>query len=405
MKDAVVKTYGKKGEKVINQNFAAIDKGIENVKEVIVPASWANVEVTSVKELVECDNEFLKEYVEDVLIPSNKQKGDDIPVSTFAKFVDGTLPQGTAAFEKRGTAVDVPEWIPENCIQCTQCSYVCPHAVIRPFALNDAELAAAPAGFKSKKMAGKGTEGLSYSIDVSVLDCTGCGSCVNVCPAKNKALVMKPLESQIEQAKSYDYAFKNVSEKELPFAINSIKGSQFKQPLLEFSGACGGCGETPYAKLVTQLFGDRMYIANAKGCSSIWGGSAPSTPYTVNKQGKGPAWANSLFEDNAEYGYGMFLAVAQRREKLSDVVSKLAAMEMPAEWGLKEACEEWLAGKMDAAASKAASEKLLKALDIAIKECGSCGCEADELYKYVKDNADMLIKKSMWIFGGDGQML
>ena len=402
MKEAVVRSYGKKGETVVNQNYQAIDKGIENVKEIPVPAEWANVTVDVKKPEVECKDPFLKEYVEEVLIPSNAQKGDDIPVSTFAKNPDGTLPQGTAFFEKRGIAVDVPCWVPENCIQCNQCAYVCPHAVIRPFALTEDELKNAPEGYKSKKMTGKGAEDLAFSLNVSVLDCTGCGSCANVCPAKNKALVMKPLDEQRDEQDKYLYAFEKVTDKKLPFVETSVKGSQFKQPLLEFNGACPGCGETPYAKLITQLFGDRMYIANATGCSSIWGGSAPSTPYTVNKEGKGPAWANSLFEDNAEYGYGMFLAVKQRRDKLADVVKELSQKNLPAEWALKEACEEWLADKEDGEASKEASAKLLAAIEKAIAECGDCGCDCDDLYKYIKDNEDMLIKKSMWIFGGDG---
>lgn len=402
MKEAVVRSYGKKGEQVVNQNYAAIDQGIANVKKVDYPASWAEAEDIPVVHDVDAACPNLKSYVEEVLIPANAQKGDDITVSTLAKWVDGALPQGTAAFEKRGAAVDVPEWDLTKCIQCGQCSYVCPHAVIRPFALNDEELKNAPEGFKSKPMIGKGTEGLHFAISVSVLDCTGCGSCVNVCPAKEKAITMKSLDSQRQEQANFDYAFKHVAEKELPFNKNSVKGSQFKQPLLEFSGACGGCGETPYAKLVTQLFGDRMMISNATGCSSIWGGSAPSTPYTVNKQGHGPAWANSLFEDNAEHGYGMFLATKQRQDKMADVVSELAAKDTPAEFGIKEACEAWLAGREDADASKAAAEKLLAAVDKALTGCKADGCECAELCKYIKENSDMLVKKSLWIFGGDG---
>ncbi len=394
MKEAVVKSYGKKGQAVVDQNYAAIEKGIENVKEIAYPASWATAEDVKVESSIADAEGFLKEYVEEVLVPSNAQKGDEIPVSVFAKHPDGTLPQGTAAFEKRGIAVDVPVWVTENCIQCNQCSLVCPHAVIRPFVLNEEELAAAPEGFSAKKMIGKGTEGLSFAIKVSVLDCTGCGLCANVCPSKNKALVMKPLDTQIEEQTNFNYAHKKVSDKELPFNEVSVKGSQFKQPLLEFNGACPGCGETPYAKLITQLFGDRMYIANATGCSSIWGGSAPSTPYTVNKKGHGPAWANSLFEDNAEYGYGMFLAVKQRRDKLADVVRTLIADERASE-ELKAAGNEWLENIEDAAGSKAAGEKLLALC----KDIAAQGCP---LAKEVVDSADMLTKKSMWIFGGDG---
>ncbi|PWM46368.1 MAG: pyruvate:ferredoxin (flavodoxin) oxidoreductase [Clostridiales bacterium] len=388
MKDAVVKSYGRKGEQVVNQNFAAIDKGIENVKKVDYPASWADSSDVKAKVVVDAKDASLKEFVEDILIPANNMAGDDIPVSTFTKWVDGTLPQGTAAYEKRGAAVDVPSWIPENCIQCNQCSYVCPHAVLRPFILDENELKAAPSQIKTKKTVGKGLDNTVFTMAASILDCTGCGSCVNVCPAKEKALVMQPIDTQRDQQPVFDYAFENVSVKETPFAATTVKGSQFKQPLLEFSGACGGCGETPYAKLITQLFGDRMYIANATGCSSIWGGSAPSTPYTVNKAGHGPAWANSLFEENAEYGYGMFLAVKQRRDKLADVIKSLGEKNAD----LKAVCDEWIENRECAEGSKAAAEKLLAAI-------GDCDCCEG---KYIRENKDMLVKKSMWIFGGDG---
>ncbi|MDR3643905.1 MAG: pyruvate:ferredoxin (flavodoxin) oxidoreductase, partial [Clostridia bacterium] len=404
MKDAATASYGKKGEKIVAMNHAAIDEGLKGAKKVEVPKEWADAKEDSVPVNVEGDRKDLTDFVKNILIPVNGQQGDKLPVSTFKDMADGTFPQGSAAYEKRGIAVDVPEWHPENCIQCTFCSYVCPHAVIRPVALTADEAAKAPAGMPVKDM--NGMPGIKYAITVSVLDCTGCGSCAAVCPGLkgNKALVMKPLESQEEKQAQFDYAQKLPEKAEVlaKFKAESVKGSQFRKPLLEYSGACAGCGETPYAKLATQLFGESMYIANATGCSSIWGGSAPTTPYTVSRQGKGPAWANSLFEDNAEYGFGMLLAVNQRRARLADNIEKLSKCDLPAEWGLKEACVEWLAGRENLAASKAASAKLRTALQIAVKECGSCGCDCDALYKEIIAADDMLEKKSVWVFGGDG---
>ncbi len=421
MKDAVVSTYGKKGEKVVAMNHAAIDAGVQNLKKVEVPASWKNASGTTSKKTVECARPELKKFVEEILIPVNAQQGDILPVSAFSGAEDGTFPQGSAAFEKRGIAVDVPEWIPENCIQCNQCSYVCPHAVIRPFVLDEAEAAAAPASLKTMKMTGKGCESYKFTMTPTVLDCTGCGSCANICPAKEKALVMKPLESQLAVQAEYDYCFDKVSEKEISaFAVSTVKGSQFKQPLMEFSGACAGCGETPYARLITQLYGDRMYIANATGCSSIWGGSAPATPYTVNKAGKGPAWANSLFEDNAEYGMGMALGVSQRRARLADKVQALAAHD----WTnphLKAAAQKWLEVKDDGEASKTAAAEFVTALKDGTAftaadgahftgeyakywdaENTRCLCDACTLAREILSMSDLLIKKSIWIFGGDG---
>ncbi len=381
MRDAVVKSFGSKGEKIVNMNHAAIVEGEKNIKEIAVPADWKNAVDAEVKE--ETD---LPAYVKDILIPCNAQQGDSLPVSTFKGREDGTLEQGSSKYEKRGTAVDVPEWIPENCIQCNQCSYVCPHAAIRPVVLTEEEVNNAPAAMKLKQMTGKGCEGYKFGIAVTVLDCTGCGNCANVCPAKNKALVMKPIDTQRDQQECFDYGI-NVSVKEdLPFAPTTVKGSQFKQPLLEFSGACAGCGETPYAKLITQLFGDRMYVANATGCSSIWGGSAPSTPYTTNHKGHGPAWANSLFEDNAEFGLGIATGSNQIRERLAN---KVKAIECD---GVKAAAEEWLATYNDGDANASATEKLVAALEA----CGSDAC------KEVLDFKEYLSKKSVWIFGGDG---
>ncbi|MBC8536521.1 pyruvate:ferredoxin (flavodoxin) oxidoreductase [Feifania hominis] len=391
MKKAAYKSYGRKGEKIVNMNYAAIDRGATGFKEVKVPAEWANAKDETVETVVTGDRPELVKFVKEKLIPMNAQQGDKLPVSAFKGAEDGTFPQGSAAYEKRGIAVDVPEWIPANCIQCNQCSLVCPHAAIRPVVMNAAEVKNAPESMLSKQMIGKGCEDYQFGIVVSTLDCTGCGNCANICPAKEKALVMKPMEPQLPKQAAFDYAVKDVSVKELPFAVNTVKGSQFKQPLLEFSGACAGCGETPYAKLITQLFGDRMYIANATGCSSIWGGSAPSTPYTVNKKGHGPAWANSLFEDNAEFGLGMYLAVTQRREKLADCAKVLA------DAGVKEAAD-WVENMYCPDGSRKAGDALVAAL----KGYSSPDAKAAEAAKFVLENTDMLVKKSNWIFGGDG---
>ncbi len=401
MKDAVVATYGRKGEKVVAMNHAAIDAGINAVNKITIPDSWKTASGDKAPAVNQHRPEMVS-YVENILNPVNAQRGDSLPVSTFVGAEDGTFPQGAAAYEKRGIAVDVPEWIPENCIQCNQCAYVCPHAVIRPFVFDEKEAAAAPAGTKLTKMTGKGLEGYQFSITPSVLDCTGCGSCANVCPAKTKALVMKPLESQTQVQAQYDYAFEKLTDKDdvlTVFKPDSVKGSQFKQPLMEFSGACAGCGETPYARLITQLFGDRMYLANATGCSSIWGGSAPSTPYTVNKKGKGPAWANSLFEDNAEYGYGMYLGMMQLREKLAQTVDKLIAIDYATK-ELKDAGKAWLDSINNGEASKQTAPALVEALKGAIEK--DCDCEACALASQALESADLLVKKSMWIFGGDG---
>ncbi|MFI3226194.1 MAG: pyruvate:ferredoxin (flavodoxin) oxidoreductase [Clostridia bacterium] len=388
MKKAVVDSYGKKGPEIVEMNHKAIDAGIDAVIKVEVPADWATCEDGAAPALVTGDRKDLVDFVNNIMTPVNAQLGDTLPVSTFMTMADGTFPQGSAAFEKRGVAVDVPEWIPENCIQCNQCSIVCPHACIRPFAVSADELAAAPEGFKSKPMMGKGNEGNVFTMSVSVLDCMGCGVCVKTCPSKNKALVMKDLDSQRAQQASFDFTFNEVAVKETGFAQDTVKGSQFNQPLLEYSGACAGCGETPYAKLITQLFGDRMYIANATGCSSIWGGSAPATPYTVNKEGKGPAWQNSLFEDNAEFGFGMHVAVDNMRKSLKRHAEQLAA----ADASVADACTAWIDSMYDADASKVASKALVAALE------GNDNVDA----KHIVTNADFLVKKSIWIFGGDG---
>lgn len=390
LKDSIVKTYGKKGQEVVDMNFKAVDRGIESLVKVEVPASWKDAE----DEEAACDKE-VPDFIKNVLIPMNRQEGDKLPVSTFVGREDGSFPHGTAAYEKRGIAVNIPEWQIDNCIQCNQCSFVCPHAAIRPILVNAEEAKNKPESFETKKAMGKGLEGLEYRIQVSPLDCTGCGNCANICPAKEKALVMKPLENLVEvQSKNWDFAM-TVEPKEELMARNNIKGSQFAQPLLEFSGACAGCGETPYAKLVTQLFGDRMVIANATGCSSIWGASAPATPYCTNKEGKGPAWANSLFEDNAEYGYGMSVAIKQLRNKLEGLMKEFIELDVDSE--LNAAFSEWVEGKDEAKASKAATLKILPLLkkDITNERGKEVLSQIDELRDY-------LIKKSLWIFGGDG---
>ncbi|MBC5786452.1 MULTISPECIES: pyruvate:ferredoxin (flavodoxin) oxidoreductase [Clostridiaceae] len=389
MKDAATASYGKKGEKIVKMNHDAIDKGATAVKEVKVPAEWANAESEVLTHTVEGENKNLVDFVNNILEPVNGQIGDKLPVSAFKGREDGTVPQGSAAYEKRGVAVDVPVWNPDNCIQCNFCSYVCPHAVIRPVAMTEEEAANAPEGTKVVDM--KGMPGYKFAMTVSVLDCTGCGSCANVCPGfkGEKALTMSGLESQLAQQNTFAYGQELPAKQEVvdKFKETTVKGSQFKQPLLEFSGACAGCGETPYAKAVTQLFGDRMYIANATGCSSIWGGSYPATPYTTNKEGKGPAWANSLFEDNAEFGFGMHLAQKALRNRL---IEKVEALAETADGDVKAACEAYLATKNNSKDNAAATDALVAALE-----------KANVGEDILKDK-DYLGKKSMWIFGGDG---
>ena len=387
MKEAIKKTYGKKGDAIVNMNYAAVDAGVDGAVAVEVPASWANAQ-----DVADTNVKDVPEFVKEVVQPVNAQKGDDLPVSTFARKdrVDGTFPLGTSAYEKRGVAAMVPQWDASKCIQCNQCSYVCPHATIRPFLLTEEENANAPENYGAVKGKGKGVDQYYFKMQVSVLDCLGCGSCANVCPAKEKALTMVPL-----QAANWEYSM-TLSKKENPMKIDTVKGSQFEQPLLEFSGACAGCGETPYAKLITQLFGDRMYISNATGCSSIWGGSAPSMPYTTNEKGQGPAWANSLFEDNAEYGYGMYLGVKAQRERIA--AEAKAAIEAGAEGAEKDALQSWIDTMNDGDASKAASANLL---DVA-KAYNGTNAEVKKVFDYIVANSDQLVKKSQWIFGGDG---
>ncbi len=407
MKEYAKKSYGKKGEEIVKKNWDAIDAGMNAIEEINYPASWATTTVGAEPVKVTNDPYFL-EFIHPVL----SQEGDKLPVSKLS--ADGTVPTGTTKYEKRGIAVDVPEWIPANCIGCNQCSLVCPHASIRPFLVDAEQKKTLPDTFITKKAVGKEFEGLEYRVQVSPLDCTGCGNCVDVCPAKEKALKMVPLVSAAEEEQNWEIAVR-LPKKDVALNTKTVKGSQYLQPLFEFSGACAGCGETPYVKLVTQLYGDRMIVANATGCSSIYGGSAPTCPYTTNEKGHGPAWANSLFEDNAEFGYGIHLATVQRRQKLAETVKKLIEVEY-AEEAVKTAGAEWLEKMDDPDGSRAAGEKLLAAcadgvdVDLTgtqweaewIQNGKVCVCDACALAREVIDNKDLLTKKSIWIFGGDG---
>jgi pyruvate-ferredoxin/flavodoxin oxidoreductase len=389
MKDAIAKTYGKKGEKVVQMNIDAVDKALGSLKKVAVPKSWA----TAGQEAYGKEDE--PEFVQNVMRPMLAQRGDTLPVSAMPP--DGIFPTATTQYEKRGIAIHVPEWQPEQCIQCNQCSFVCPHAVIRPVLAHPEDLKKAPETFETVEAKGKELKGLRYRIQISPLDCTGCGNCAQVCPAKKKALIMKPLSSQRE-AQIQNHLFSN----ELPVLTDlmpatSVKGSQFRQPLFEFSGACAGCGETPYVKLVTQLFGDRMLIANATGCSSIYGGSAPSCPYTLNEEGHGPAWANSLFEDNAEYGFGMELAVTQRRDKLADIIR--GVLDGGVSKDLQEALQGWLDHMHEGEKSKEAGRRVLEGIEL---ELSNQDVAFNPGLTEILERSDYLTKKSIWVFGGDG---
>ena len=385
MKAAAKKSYAKKGEDVVQKNYAAIDIGVTGITEINYPEAWATA-TSGATAMHVSDDPYFVDFIKPILA----QQGDKLPVSKLA--ADGYVPTGTTKYEKRGIAVEVPMWIPENCIQCNQCALVCPHASIRPFVMT--EETEAPETFVAKKANGVG-DGKLFRIQVSPYDCTGCGSCVNVCPAKTKALKMAPL-AEVEKVENDNWNFAmDLPTLDLPVNKATVKGSQFLQPMFEFSGACAGCGETPYVKLVTQLFGDRMIVANATGCSSIYGGSAPTCPYTVNKQGHGPAWANSLFEDNAEFGFGMNLATTHRRERLADLIRQLAE---GCGDEVKAICNAWLENRDDAEGSRKAAPAVVKMAE----ECMNCGCECDEICKEIYDLRDLLVKKSQWIFGGDG---
>ncbi|OCB01233.1 pyruvate:ferredoxin (flavodoxin) oxidoreductase [Clostridium beijerinckii] len=385
LKDSISHLYGKKGDKIVKMNHDAVDRGIDSLNEISIPESWANAEDSDKPVKDEPD------FVKNIQRPMARLEGDELPTSTFKGMEDGTFPLGTTAYEKRGIAVNVPEWQTDKCIQCGQCAFICPHATVRQFLVDENEMKNAPEDFITKKAAGKGLENYGYRIQIAPLDCTGCGNCADVCPAPGKALIMKPAEEQIlEQAENWEYAMKLTPKEDL-IDRNTLKGSQLVRPLLEFNGACPGCGETPYIRLLTQLFGERMIIANATGCSSIWGASAPSIAYTTNAEGKGPAWANSLFEDNAEFGYGIFLGVKQIREKLADLMNE--GLESPDfSDDIKSAFREWLDNFNDGNESKIASAKVLEVLKNS----------NNEIAKEILERKDYLVKKSHWILGGDG---
>lgn len=391
LKEAASKSYSNKGDKVVLMNHQAIDEGVKGITKVNIPKTW--IDAVAEKESTVSEPDF----VQNIMRPMQAQKGNELPVSAFKGREDGTFPSGSTSYEKRGIAINVPEWVEERCIQCNQCSLVCPHAVIRPFLLDEEERKRAPHTFVTKPATGKALEGYHYKIQISPMDCTGCGNCADICPAKGKALIMKPLESQLPtQMENWKFAWKEVKVKDnLPLG-NSFKDSQFKQPLVEFSGACGGCGETPYIKLVTQLFGDRMMLANATGCSSIWGASAPSTAYTTNEKGEGPAWANSLFEDNAEFGYGMHLGVNQIRDKIKSNLEELTKQKIDDKY--KEIFMDWIHYKDDGKDTKERSKAVLEALE----NINSSDNTIAKLVEEIKARKDYLAKRSQWIVGGDG---
>jgi len=389
LKEGIEKTYKKKGQQIIEMNWKAVDEGINAIQKVEIPESWKDAEDEKGKVI------DLPVFIEEVLIPMNSQEGDDLPVSTFINHPDGSFPLGTSRYEKRGVAVHLPKWDPAKCIQCNQCSFVCPHSAIRPVLLTDEELAKAPAGFETIKAQGGKLAGLHYRMQLSALDCMGCGNCADICPAKEKALKMEAYADVVGEAENWDYAM-TIPKKELDIDKKSVKGSQFCQPYFEFSGACAGCGETPYLKVITQLFGDRMMIANATGCSSIWGASAPSMPYCTDEKGHGPAWANSLFEDNAEFGYGMVMATKQIRDKIESNMKALLELDIDDE--MKDAFKEWLEYKDHGEESIQASNKVIKA----IEEMETTDDVLKQLCDRILRYQDYLVKKSIWAIGGDG---
>lgn len=391
LKDAVEKTYMKKGEKIVQLNCLAIERGFTDITKVNAPKKWESFNddiEPAVKE---------PEFIAKIMRPMNRQEGGLLPVSAFCGIEDGTFPSGTSAYEKRGIAVSIPAWNIDTCIQCNQCSYICPHACIRPFLLNEDEVKSAPDSFEAKDAVGKGLDKFKFRIQVSPMDCTGCGNCADICPANPKALVMHKIEPQLKkEVPNWEYAINNVSDKNIPSGTVTVKSSQFRPPLMEFSGACGGCGEPAYIKIITQLFGERMMIANATGCSSIWGASAPSTAYTCNRQGKGPSWANSLFEDNAEYGYGMYLGVKQIRDRIEQNMKELTEKDLRPEF--KEALNKWIDTREDGTASKYASADVIRMID----NVNATDNETRYLIEQIKNDKDYLAKRSHWITGGDG---
>ncbi len=389
LKDSIVKAYGKKGEEIVSMNQAAVDKGISEFRQIEIPSSWKD----SVDEKGETRD--LPEFIENILIPMNRQEGDSLPVSAFEDTADGTFPVGTSAYEKRGVAVNVPEWLKDNCIQCNQCSFVCPHSAIRPILLTEEELASAPKEFEAVQTKGKGFESYKYRMQVDPLDCMGCGNCADICPSKECALVMKPLETQEREIENWEYAM-TIPIRDNIVSKETVKGSQFAKPYFEFSGACTGCGETPYIKVITQLYGDRMMIANATGCSSIWGASAPSMPYCKDEKGRGPSWANSLFEDNAEYGLGMATGVRQMRDKIEDLMNTLMSKTNDAK--IIEACKTWIENREDGNTTRKDSDVVIETLENANFTCDECKSLSNDIL----EKKDYLVKKSVWAVGGDG---
>ena len=389
LKEGIEKTYKRKGQDIVDMNCAAVDMGINAIKKIEIPKEWADAEDPKGK------YEEIPEFVEELMIPMTTEEGDDLPVSAFEDMPDGTFPLGTSKYEKRGVAVYLPEWQKDKCIQCNHCSFVCPHAAIRPMLLDENDVVGAPEGFETIKANIKGDKELRYRMQISALDCMGCGNCADICPAKEKALIMKPYAQVVKESENWDYGIK-LTRKNENIDITTVKGSQFHKPYIEFSGACAGCGETPYIKLATQLFGDRMIIANATGCSSIWGASAPSMPYCTDEKGRGPAWASSLFEDNAEYGYGMLMAVKQMREKIEH--NMRALLELDVDERIKEAMEEWLEEKDDGYGSRVKGEKVVAAMN----ELETSDEVIRMLCQRILELKDYLTKKSVWALGGDG---
>ena len=392
MKAAIYKTYMAKGDKVVSMNQAAVDRGLSDLVKVDIPAAWADLPEDAPQE----DTRNIPDFIKKIVEPSNLQKGDDIPVSEFVPYADGSYPMGSTQYEKRGIASVVPRWIADNCIQCNRCSFVCPHAAIRPFLATKEELADAPEGFETKKATGRGLEEYGFRIQVSPLDCYSCYTCVNVCPAKEKALVMEPLDTQLHEHENWEFAV-TLSQKDTGLDKYSVKGSQFNQPLLEFSGACAGCAETAYMKVLTQLFGQRMLVANATGCTQAWGSAMPSLSYTVNKDGFGPAWSNSVFEDNAEFALGMSLSMEQQRDDLRLKTEELLPL---AEGDLKAAAQAWL-DSLGVPNEGEVTESISKAYIAALAKANVTG-KAKELRDYLLAHKEHIVKKTIWMYGGDG---